>query len=84
MSVMDAAGLVGVLMILVAYAAATLGRLDPKQGLSLFANFVGAGLILASLLTEKFNLSAAVMEGAWALVALSGLVRIGFQRLKGR
>ena len=84
MSVMDAAGLVGVLMILVAYAAATLGRLDPKQGLSLLANFLGATLILASLLTEKFNLSAAVMEGAWALVALFGLIRLGLARLKSR
>jgi drug/metabolite transporter (DMT)-like permease len=81
MSLADAAGLVGVLMILAAYAAATLGRLDPKRALSLAANFVGASLILWSL-SRDFNLSAAVMEGAWALVALLGLVRLGVARLK--
>lgn len=70
----DAAGLVGVVMILAAYAAATLGRLDSKQPLSLIANFAGASLILLSL-SRAFNLSAVVMEAAWALVALVGLVR---------
>ena len=33
-------------------------------------------------LTRAFNLSAAVMEGAWALVALAGLVRIGLRSLR--
>jgi hypothetical protein len=71
----DAAGLAGVLMILAAYAGAALGRLDPKGVWSLWANFVGACLILVSLLVADFNLSSTVMEGAWALVALAGLVR---------
>lgn len=75
MSLTDGAGLVGVVMILAAYAAATLGRLDPERPLALLANLAGASLILLSLLTEDFNLSAAVMEGAWALVALIGLAR---------
>jgi hypothetical protein len=79
-SLADAGGLFGVLLILVAYAASTMGRLDPERPISLFANLVGASLILASLLTEKFNLSAAVMEGAWALVALFGLVRWALRR----
>jgi hypothetical protein len=79
----DAAGLAGVLVILVAYAAATAGRLDPKRPVSLFANFVGASLILLSL-ARDFNLSAAAMEGAWALVSLVGLVRAGWSRLSRR
>jgi hypothetical protein len=83
MRLTDAAGLVGVLAILVAYAAATLGRLDPKRPLSLFANFAGAGLILLSL-AHDFNLSAVAMEGSWALVSLAGLLRIGWSRLRGR
>lgn len=78
----DAAGLVGVVLILIAYALATMGRLDPKRPASLLANFVGASLILISLLRD-FNLSAVVMEGAWALVALVGLLRIGWRRLRG-
>ena len=76
----DAAGLAGVLIILLAYAGAALGRLDPQGGWSLLANFVGACLILVSLLLGAFNLSSTAMEGAWALVALVGLVRLAFKR----
>ena len=80
MSWTDAAGLAGVLMILVAYAGAALGRLDPKGFWSLTANFVGACLILVSLLVADFYLSSTVMEGSWALVALAGIVRGGLNR----
>ena len=76
----DAGGLVGVFIILVAYAGAALGRLDPKRASSLWINFVGAGLILVSLLTASFNLSATAMEGAWALVSLGGLIRLAIKR----
>jgi hypothetical protein len=76
----DAGGLVGVFIILVAYAGAALGRVDPKGVLSLSANLLGAGLILVSLLTASFNLSATAMEGAWALVSLAGLVRLALKR----
>jgi len=75
MTLIDAAGIFGVLLILTAYAGATVGRLDPKQGPALTLNLIGALLILWSL-TVDFNLSAALMEGAWALVALAGLVRL--------
>ena len=77
----DVAGLAGVLIILVAYAMAATGRLDPKRAGSLFANFVGASLILVSL-SKSFNLSATAMEGAWALVSLAGLARIGWRRMR--
>ena len=75
MTAFDAAGLVGVVLILIAYAAAAWGKLDPERPLSLSANLIGASLILWSLLAGAFNLSAAVMEGAWALVAAGGLLR---------
>jgi hypothetical protein len=77
----DGAGLAGVALTLLAYAAATLGKLDPRRPLALAANLVGACLILFSLLTERFNLAATTMEGAWALVALVGLLRLGTGRL---
>lgn len=80
MSGTDAAGLAGVLLILIAYAAATIGRLDPNRAPSLAANLVGASLILLSL-ARDFNLSAAVIEAAWALIALFGLARIAWRRL---
>jgi hypothetical protein len=71
----DLAGLAGVAMILGAYAAAQLRRLDPVEAPALALNLVGASLILVSLI-GSFNLSAAIVEGAWALIALAGLVRI--------
>jgi hypothetical protein len=81
MSAYDLAGLVGVALILAAYAAATLGRLPPKGAPSLAINFVGASLILLSLM-RNFNLSAAIVEGAWAVIALIGLIRLAFGRLR--
>jgi hypothetical protein len=81
MSAYDIAGLVGVVLILVGYAAATMGRLHPKGAPSLAINFVGASLILLSLV-RTFNLSAAIVEGAWAIIALIGLVRLAIGRLR--
>jgi len=61
-------------MILAAYVGVQAGRLDARAYGSLVLNLVGSLLILASMLTA-FNLSAALMEGAWALTALYGLWR---------
>jgi hypothetical protein len=79
----DIAGLIGVATILAGYAVATMGRLDPKGALSLAINFAGASLILLSL-TQRFNLSAAIVEAAWAFISLVGLIRIGLRRLTRR
>ena len=79
MSLFDAAGLIGVALILAAYAAAQLHRLDPTRPPALSMNLTGACLILLSL-TRAFNLSAAIVEGAWALIALFGLVRALIRR----
>jgi hypothetical protein len=80
MTLTDAAGLLGVLVILVAYAGAALGKLDADSPISLACNLLGACLILWGLLTEHFNLSATVMEGSWALVAAIGLARWALRR----
>lgn len=79
MSLTDVAGLAGVVLILVAYAGVTMGRLDPQRPPALLLNLVGAGLILASLAVD-FNLSAMVMESVWMLIALAGLARLAFRR----
>ncbi len=78
-SLSDAAGLVGVAVILVAYAGAQLGRLDPIKAPALILNLVGAGLIMVSL-THTFNLAAFLMEAAWAIVAALGLIRVVLTR----
>jgi len=75
MTLLDMGGVVGVLMMLFAYAAAQLHRLDPTKAPSLILNLAGSSLVLASLF-QTFNLAAALMEGAWALVALFGLIRL--------
>jgi hypothetical protein len=81
MSWQDAAGIVGVLAILAAFAGSSLGRLDPKSLGTLSANFIGASLILVSL-SRDFNLPSVLMETAWAIVALIGLGRLAAQRLR--
>jgi len=79
MTLPDILGVVGVGLILIAYAGATNGKLDPKKAPALGLNLVGALLILGSLYFD-FNLSAVLMESAWALVAVIGLARLAFAR----
>ena len=74
MSLFDAAGLVGVALILVAYAAVQAHMMSATRPPALVMNLVGSSLILLSL-TKAFNLSAAIVEGAWALIAFLGLIR---------
>ena len=73
-TILDAIGMVGVLLMLVAYALTVSGRLDPLRPTALTCNLVGALAVLASL-TGAFNWSAVVIESAWALIAAAGLVR---------
>ncbi len=75
MTLFDAAGVVGVMLMLGGYAAGQFRWLDPTRATALLMNLFGAVLVLVSL-TKAFNLSAALMESAWALLALFGLVRL--------
>lgn len=75
----DIAGLVGVMIMLGAYAGAQARRLDPVKAPALTMNLVGAGLVMLSL-TRNFNLSAFIMEAAWACVAAYGLIRLILRR----
>lgn len=81
MSLFDILGVAGVLMILAAYAATIIGRVEAEGFWALTANFVGAAFILLSL-SEKFNMASFLMEGSWALVSLFGLGRLGVRRLR--
>lgn len=71
----DIVGVFGVGLILVAYALATFKKLPPERAPALLLNLAGALMILLSLAYD-FNLSSVLMEGAWALVAMIGLIRI--------
>ncbi|HEY5105908.1 MAG TPA: hypothetical protein VII73_03940 [Caulobacteraceae bacterium] len=65
-------------MMLGAYGAAQLRRLDPVKAPSLAINLIGACLVMASLV-RNFNLAAFLMEAAWALVAAMGLLRLAIK-----
>ena len=64
---------VGALLILVAFAAAQLGRLDQRSYLYLLLNLVGSA-ILAYLALETQQWGFVLLETVWALVSLLGLI----------
>ena len=70
----DLIGLVGVALILVAYAGVQSGRLPAEDWRFSALNGVGAALILVSLWFE-FNLASFVIEIAWLAISLWGLWR---------
>jgi membrane-bound ClpP family serine protease len=79
----DGAGLIGAALILLAFALVQARRLDPHKAAALLMNLLGAGLVMASL-AQRFNLAAFLLEAAWALVALWGLVRLAAARIRRR
>ncbi|MDB5695416.1 MAG: conserved hypothetical rane spanning protein [Sphingomonas bacterium] len=80
-TLLDAIGLLGVLLLLIAYGLTVGGRIDPLKPAALLLNLLGAIGILISLL-GAFNLSALVIETAWAVIAIGGLARWWWQRGK--
>ncbi|WP_425231041.1 CBU_0592 family membrane protein [Sphingomonas sp.] len=71
---LDAIGMAGVVLMLIAYALTVSGRIDPLRPAALVCNLIGAVAVLVSL-TRAFNWSSAVIESAWAVIAAAGLVR---------
>ena len=70
----DIAGLIGVVLIIVAYLLLQLGKLPSTAPSYSLLNAVGAFLVMASLWFD-FNLSAFLMEAFWFLISLFGLLR---------
>jgi hypothetical protein len=79
MSLPDVVGLIGVGMMLAAYALGASGRVRADAWPALAANLIGALMVLWSLI-HAFNLSAFLMESAWALVAMFGLIKLALRR----
>ena len=77
----DFVGNLGVAMILATYFLVQIRKLDATGLTYISLNFLGAALILYSLLFD-FNLSAFIIEFVWALISLVGLRR--FLREKSR
>ncbi|MFK8014847.1 MAG: cyclic nucleotide-binding protein [Gammaproteobacteria bacterium] len=74
MSFPDLLGLIGVALILIAYAMLQTNRWAPTARRFSALNALGAGLILVSL-GYDFNLPAVVIESCWLLISLYGLFR---------
>ena len=70
----DALGLLGVVLILLAYFLLQAGRMGGHSLTYQLMNASGALLVLVSLL-YAFNLSAFLMELAWLAVSIYGIVR---------
>jgi hypothetical protein len=64
--------IVGALLILVAFAAAQFGAMDPHSRLYLVLNFFGS-LILAVLAWHERQWGFLLLETVWAAVSLWGL-----------
>lgn len=68
----DIVGLIGSALFIAAFAYANLAKQFDKLLFNI-ANLVGAILLIASLWVN-FNLAAFVLEVAWAIIALLGIV----------
>lgn len=76
---LNGGGVVGVVLVILAYAGIHFDWFDPKKLAALLMNFFGSGLILLSMV-RAFNLSAFLMEASWAAMALFGLAKLMFRR----
>jgi hypothetical protein len=71
-SLADAAGFAGSALILLAFAYVNVWRRAPDLMFNL-ANLLGAGLLALSL-SINYNLPALLLECAWMLIAVFGIV----------
>jgi O-antigen ligase len=74
LAISDAVGLIGVVIILVAYFFLSTGKWAAEGMLYQFLNFFGAWLILFSLYFH-WNLSSVVIEVAWIFISIIGMYR---------
>jgi hypothetical protein len=70
----DVAGLLGSIIVIVAYFATQAGWFGANDPRFTWANLIGAALILFSLMVD-WNLAAFVMEVFWILISIFGLAR---------
>lgn len=81
-SLADAVGMVGVVLILIAYFLLSMGRWAADGLAYQILNFIGAWLMLYSLYFH-WNFSAVVIEIAWVGISIVGIYRaMGFVKKK--
>lgn len=72
---LQAVSVAGALLILGAFAANQLGWIRPSQLPYAFANLVGAGILTVVALADR-QVGFVVLQGAWSVVSLIGIVGI--------
>jgi hypothetical protein len=75
----DTIGMIGVVIILSTYLLLQMERLKSETLLYSVLNMMGSSMILFSVFFE-WNLASAIIEGAWVLVSLFGIVRYFVKR----
>lgn len=76
--IVNIVGNFGVVLILTAYVALQLEKVDPNGLSYLLPNLCGSLFICASLAFD-FNLPAAVIEVCWASISLFGLAKLAWR-----
>jgi hypothetical protein len=75
MILLQAISVVGALLILLAFAANQLGRIDTSNLSYQIANFVGSGILTIIAVIEA-QYGFILLEGTWALVSLWGIITV--------
>jgi hypothetical protein len=73
--VLQAVSILGALAVLGAFAADQFGWIDPGRLSYALANFVGAGILTVVAAIEA-QVGFIVLQGAWTLISLWGMVAI--------
>jgi hypothetical protein len=73
--VVQIVSILGALAILGAYVANQLGRIGPSRLSYTVANFVGAAILTAVAVADR-QIGSVLLQGAWTLVSLVGMVAI--------
>jgi hypothetical protein len=81
--ILNGGGVIGVALVLLAYAGIHFDWFDPKRLSAMLMNLIGSLLILLSMV-RAFNFSAFLMEATWAAVAFYGLIRLALGRASGK
>jgi uncharacterized membrane protein len=75
MIIFDIIGVLGVILLLVAFASLQSGKITSEQLSYPVMNFIGAGLINISLFKD-WNLSAFLIETCWMFISVYGFIKI--------
>ena len=72
---LQAISILGALAVLAAFAANQFGWIKPSQLSYALANFAGSGILTAVAIID-WQIGFVLLQGAWALVSLVGIVTI--------